>query len=182
MPAQHNTLCVICLSSNLNRHHRSNQALFIDCLLAPEEIQQKFRIYNVSLSINPPTCHVSSTQSCRVFRAQFDGSQALLLRLRLLQDALNLQPSPRLLKRPSLYPISRISPHPSVFSLPITSPKQSTVVKEKRNTHDVSGLKAYPTVNATNPPPNPQNITPSHPSFSYFSPGLTPHSHPVGGS
>lgn len=69
-----------------------------------------------------------------------------------------------------------VSPNPNPLSHPHNG------VKIKVHTHEVSGLKAYPTTASAMLPPNPQYITFSHPSFSYFSPGRTPHSHPVGAS
>lgn len=51
-----------------------------------------------------------------------------------------------------------------------------------RATHEVSGLNAYATENRSKLPPKPYSIRPSQPSFSGFSPGLTPNNQPVGGS
>lgn len=81
--------------------------------------------------------------------------------------------SPLLLHLPRL-------PNPS--TPPPNNPNQYPQTRKNHSTHEVSGLKIYPTIATAKLPKNPYIQIFSHPSFLYFSPGGTPKSQPPGGS
>lgn len=124
-------------------------------LIAPKN-PAKFRIYNsLHPSIPPsyPRPYLHSPVRSLLARA-------LLLRLRLLQDPLHFQPSPRLLKRPSLYPISQLAPasphHTPLSQIP-------RVNKVEREYSRRIRLKSIPHSQRHEPPPKPPKHHPLPP-------------------
>ena len=106
------------------------------------------------------SCRIPSASSLRLASSSAQVWMLLIL-LAIISDHIISHPTPQ-----------------SVSHLIFNSPLHHQFIL----TYLVSGLKAYATTPNAHAPPNPQNIAPYHPSFSYCSQGLTPNSHPVGGS
>lgn len=91
-------------------------------------------------------------------------------------------PSPPSKKPPSYPPLLLHLPQLPNPSNPPNNHNQYPQTRKNHSTHEVSGLKIYPTIATAKLPKNPYIQIFSHPSFLYFSPGGTPKSQPPGGS
>lgn len=86
-------------------------------------------------------------------------------------------------KKPHHIPLfSYIYPNSRTHPTPPNNHNQYPQTRKNHSTHEVSGLKIYPTIATAKLPKNPYIQIFSHPSFLYFSPGGTPKSQPPGGS